>query len=59
MTQDRGPWLSTATALFLSWAFLSLGVRGWVVLSKKLSWGHSDTAAVAAFVSYLVQGQII
>jgi hypothetical protein len=48
---DRGSWLSTATALFFSWAILSLGLRIWVKLGRKQKWTHSDSALTAGFVS--------
>ena len=53
MAENRGPWLSTATALFFGWAFMSLGVRVWVILEKKHHWARADTGVSAAFVSYL------
>jgi hypothetical protein len=50
MAEDRGPWLSVATALFFGWAFLSCCVRVWVSVGRKQSWGHADTGAVSAVV---------
>lgn len=50
MAEDRGSWLSVATALFFAWAFLSCCVRVWVSVGRKQSWGNADTGIVAAIV---------
>jgi hypothetical protein len=50
MAEDRGPWLSVATALFFGWAFLACCVRIWVSVGRKQSWGHADTGIVGAVV---------
>lgn len=50
MAQNRGPWLSTATALFFSWALLSFCVRMWMNLGRHQQWRLAETTASAAFV---------
>jgi hypothetical protein len=48
--RGRGPWLSTATALFFSWAFMFFGVRFWVMLGRKQNWSLSDSTITVGFV---------
>ena len=50
MALDRGPWLSTATALFSTWSLLTLLVRLWVKLRHRESWQLDDSTISVAFV---------
>jgi hypothetical protein len=50
MADNRGPWLSSAMALFLVWTGLMYLVRVWAKLRTK-SWGLDDWTITGAFVS--------
>jgi hypothetical protein len=52
MADNRGPWLSSAMALFLAWTTLMFLVRIWAKLRNK-SWGLDDWTISAAFVSFV------
>ena len=52
MADNRGPWLSSAMALFLVWTALMYVVRVWAKLRTK-SWGPDDWTISGSFVSFL------
>lgn len=49
-SDHQGAWLSTATALFFTWALLTLLVRLWVKLRHREGWQLDDSSISFAFV---------
>ena len=47
---DRGPWLSSATAIFFTWSLLLYFVRVWVKV-KAQNWGIEDSLISTGIVS--------
>lgn len=50
--ENRGPWLSTAMALFLAWSIMMMVVRAWAKLRTK-QWALDDYVLTGALVSLL------